>query len=122
MAEDIRENQMKIASIVSLIRGLDADGNSVNVGLSNLLDCLLRIDGSQLIDFNEASETGIYQFTNSILLNKPDGINYGLLVVFRSLSGFVFQMAIDLWANTIMVRTRTEGKNAWFAWKSITLT
>ena len=62
------------------------------------------------MDFNNITEPGVY--------NRPDGVQYALLVVFNDSEGYITQIAIHITSASIYIRSRNEA-NEWFEWRNL---
>lgn len=118
--QDIREDQMTVASSVDYIRGLKGK-DSVLIAMNSLFSGVIMSKGG----LNYSNVESVANLTTPGVYNHGDVIvgtngSYGLLLVLKS-GEYVGQ--IDFTANgKIIYRFSANNGNGWTGWKSITLT
>lgn len=127
---DIMEKNMAEVSSVSKIRGVDENGNSVQIALlallasGNVMYCRDMILGENL---NDMKQTRMYVSSNTDIVktikNRPSDTVEGESVVFTiSTTNLLYstQFYCNITAEKVYVRFQHYG--SWSSWKSISLT
>lgn len=127
---DIMEKNMVEVSSVSKIRGVDKNGNSVQIALlallasGNVMYCRDMILGENL---NDMKETRMYVSSNTDIIktikNRPSDTVEGESVVFTiSTTNLLYstQVYCNITAEKVYVRFQHYG--SWSSWKSFSLT
>lgn len=70
------------------------------------------------MDFNNITEPGVYHIYDPSGDNRPNGVQYALLLVFNDSEGYITQIAIHITSASIYVRSRNEA-NEWFEWRNL---
>ena len=127
---DEYENTLPIDANPASVRTLDSEGNPKQTAIS----ALAQVVGGLLsqnkaypfmargnvgsMDFNNITEPGVYHIYNPSGDNRPDGVQYALLVVFNDSEGYITQIAIHITSASIYIRSRNEA-NEWFEWRNL---
>ncbi|MEL5895058.1 pyocin knob domain-containing protein [Bacteroides sp. GD17] len=99
------------------------DNSQGKIKKSDLLSAMFQYRGEVTVDYNNFKNSGIYQIYDSSrgADNSPDGILYGVLVVFKT-TYYLFQIAVEVRPTVMLAKLRTNSGTMWSTWKSITLT
>ena len=127
---DEYENTLPIDANPASVRTLDSEGNPKQTTIS----ALAQVVGGLLsqnkaypfmargnvgsMDFNNITEPGVYHIYDPSGDNRPDGVQYALLVVFNDSEGYITQIAIHITSASIYIRSRNEA-NEWFEWRNL---
>lgn len=122
--QDIAMNAFQIVTDVAYVYGEKSDSNQGKIKKSNLLSEMFQYRGEVSDNYDNFIENGIYQIysdANANVTNAPDGISYGMLLVFKT-KFYLSQIAIEVRPGNILVKLRTNSGPAWSAWKSVNIT
>ena len=125
-SDDIREDQMTVVDTVNYLRGMNGN-NSVLLPIGRLIDKNNVIGYKSLAqndNLNDYRGNGVYGSKNTSyiesLINRPDGVAGEAVVLVLSCDDrYVFQMYINITANTIWVRF--QNNEVWKTWKKISI-
>ena len=116
MAEDIREDQMTVSSIIDYLRGLKGK-DSVLISLSTLLSMTIKNAGN--VGDDDLKNVGTC-FGYSFGTNDGSGINGMFLSI--EVVGYYFQLKVSYTGNSIKFRVYNYRDSLWTSWKSISFT
>lgn len=120
--QDIAMNAFQIVTDVAYIYGEKSDSSQGKIKKSDLLSEVFQYRGDVSENYDNFINNGIYQiYSGANITNSPDGISYGMLLVFKT-KFYLFQIAMEVRPDNIAVKLRTNSGPAWSEWKSVTLT
>lgn len=127
---DEYENTLPIDANPASVRTLDSEGNPKQTAISALAQVVggllsqnkaypfMARENVGSMDFNNITEPGVYHIYDPSGDNRPNGVQYALLVVFNDSEGYITQIAIHITSASIYVRSRNEA-NEWFEWRNL---
>ena len=116
MAEDIREDQMTVSSIIDYLRGLKGK-DSVLISLSTLLSMTIKNAGN--VGDDDLKNVGTC-FGYSYSSNDGSGINGIFLSI--EVVGCYFQLKVSHTGYPMKFRVHNHENSIWTSWKSISFT